>query len=298
MRLNNRTFIKHKNKPEWGLGKVTQVLSPSKFRAFFINSGMTTLLYSPNYIEIVDEISSHPLLDNVDQSQTKTPATYKNMQKMVDIFLKVFPEGFNDDKYNREERQYKLEAREILTTTLNREKFQQLLDDEDYEEIAQLSLSVINKTNLIFPNEKMSLKDGLIDAENRKLFCKSLFQLLYGSQDIKSRFMNFAKTLTTLKADKWTTQTYFLYLSDPDKYLFLKPTVTKKAAETCAFQLHYDPKLNWKTYKALLDFGEYFKTELKAYGDNLTPKDMIDVQSFFWAVANADKSKKIKKKAE
>ncbi|MEA1922638.1 MAG: hypothetical protein U9N63_08280 [Pseudomonadota bacterium] len=256
------------------------------------------MLYSPNYIEIVDEISSHPLLDNVDQSQTKTPATYKNMQKMVDIFLKVFPEGFNDDKYNREERQYKLEAREILTTTLNREKFQQLLDDEDYEEIAQLSLSVINKTNLIFPNEKMSLKDGLIDAENRKLFCKSLFQLLYGSQDIKSRFMNFAKTLTTLKADKWTTQTYFLYLSDPDKYLFLKPTVTKKAAETCAFQLHYDPKLNWKTYKALLDFGEYFKTELKAYGDNLTPKDMIDVQSFFWAVANADKSKKIKKKAE
>jgi hypothetical protein len=298
MRLNNRTFIKHKNKPEWGLGKVTQVLSPSKFRAFFINSGMTTLLYSPNYIEIVDEINSHPLLDNVDHSQTKTPATYKSMQKMVDIFLKIFPEGFNDEKFIRDERQPKLEARELLISSLGREEFQKLLEEEDFKEITKLSLSVINKTTLIFPNEKMSLKEGLVDAENQKLFCNSLFQLLYGDQDIKSRFINFAKILTTLKADKWTTQTYFLYLADPEKYLFLKPTVTKKAAEICAFQLHYDPKLNWKTYKALLDFGEYFKADLKAYGDNLTPRDMIDVQAFYWAVANADKTKKSKKKAE
>ncbi|MCD6533688.1 MAG: hypothetical protein J7L25_06395 [Deltaproteobacteria bacterium] len=298
MILNNRTFIKHKNKPEWGLGKVTQVLSPSKFRAFFLNSGMTTLLYSPNYIEIIDGISSHPLLDNVDHTQTKTPPTYKSMKKMVDIFLKNFPEGFNDEKYISDERQHKLEAGELLTTTLNQEKFQQLLDDKDFAEIAQLSLSIINKTNLIFPNEKISLKEGLTDDENRELFCTSLFLLLYGDQDIKSRFINFAKTLTTLKADKWTTQTYFLYLSDPDKYLFLKPTVTKKAAEICAFQLHYDTKLNWETYRALLDFGEYFKIELKEYGEKLTPKDMIDVQSFFWCVANADKHKKSKKSAK
>lgn len=295
MILNNRTFIKHKNKPEWGLGKVTQVLSPSKFRVFFLNSGMTTLLYSPNYIEIVEDIDSHPLLDNVDHTQTKTPSTYKSMQTMVDIFLKIFPEGFNDEKFNRDERQNKLAAQKILASSLNREEFQRLLEEENFEEITRLSLTVINKTTLIFPNEKMSLKNGLLDATNQELFCNSLFQLLYGDQAIESRFMNFANTLTTLKADKWTTQTYFLYLSNPEKYLFLKPTITKKAAEMCAFQLHYDPKLNWRTYKALLNFGEYFKTELKIYGDNLTPKDMIDVQSFYWSVANADKSKKSKK---
>ncbi len=287
MILNNETYIRHINKPEWGLGKVTQVLSPKKFRAFFVNTGMTTLLYSPNYISIEKNIKSHPLLDNIDTSKTKTPPTYKNMKKMVDIFLNVFPEGFNDEKYHKNERAYKLEAQEFLKTSLNRETFQKLLDEEDFQEITKLSLAVTNKTNLIFPNEKMSLKEGLVDPANQELFSNSLFQLLYGEQNIELRFINFAKVLTLLKADKWTTQTYFLYLSEPEKYLFLKPTVTKKAAAFCDFQLYYDPKLNWKTYKALLAFGEYFKTELKAYGDNLTPKDMIDIQSFFWAVANA-----------
>ena len=131
MRLNNRTFIKHKNKPEWGLGKVTQVLSPSKFRAFFINNGMRTLLYNPDYIDIIDEISSHPLLDNVDHTQTKTPSTYKTMQEMVDIFLTIFPEGFNDERFIREERQPKLDAKELLTSSLDQEIFQTLLNEEE-----------------------------------------------------------------------------------------------------------------------------------------------------------------------
>ncbi len=287
MILNNETYIRHINKPDWGLGKVTQVLSPKKFRAFFVNIGMTTLLYSPNYISIEKEIKSHPLLDNIDTSKTKTPPTYKSMQKMVDIFLNVFPEGFNDEKYHKNERTSKLEAQGLLVDSLNREIFQKLLNEEDFQEITRLSLLVINKTNLIFPNEKMSLKEGLLDPANQELFCRSLFELLYGEQEIEFRFTNFATVLTRLKADKWTTQTYFLYLSDPEKYLFLKPTVTKKAAAVCDFQLHYDPKLNWKTYKAFLAFGEYFKTELKNYEANLAPKDMIDVQSFFWSVANA-----------
>lgn len=287
MILNNKTFIRHINKPEWGLGKVTQVLSPKKFRAFFVNTGITTLLYSPNYISIENEIKSHPLLDNVDTSQTKTPSSYKNMQMMVDIFLKTFPEGFNDEKYRKEERGHKIEAQELLAASLNQNIFQELLNKADYPEIIQLSLAITNKTNLIFPNEKMSLKDGLVKPENQEIFSRSLFKLLYGEQDISLRFMDFAQILTNLKADKWTTQTYFLYLSEPEKYLFLKPTVTKKAAAACAFQLHYDPKLNWRTYKALLAFGEYFKTELKNYGEELTPKDMVDVQSFFWVVANA-----------
>ena len=295
MILNNKTYIRHINKPEWGLGKVTQVLSPTKFRAFFVNIGMATLLYSPNYISIENEIKSHHLLDNVDTSQTKTPSTYKSMQMMVDIFLKVFPEGFNDEKHQKQERDSKIEAQELLASSLNQEVFQELLDKEDFQEITRLSLIVINKTSLIFPNEKMSLKDGLVEPENQELFSRSLFKLLYGEQDISLRFISFAKLLTSMKADKWTTQTYFLYLSDPEKYLFLKPTVTKKAAAACEFQLHYDPKLNWKTYAALLAFGEYFKTELKSYGEKLTPKDMVDVQSFFWTVANAKEDNKEEK---
>jgi len=297
MILNTKTYIRHINRPEWGLGKVTQVLSQEKFSAFFINKGFIKLIYSPDLIQIETEIDSHPLLDNIDLAKAKISTTHTTLKQMVDTFLKIFPQGFNDERYYIEERKYKLEAGEKLTSLLSRENFQKLLDKENFEEITRLCMSITNKTNLIFPNEKMDLKDGLKTSANQEMFSKSLFGLFYGEQDLEIRFMNFANTLTSIKADKWTTQTYFLYLSDPKKYLFMKPTITIKAAGVCNFELNYKPQLNWKTYMALQEFGKHFKTELSTQGDNLTPKDMIDVQSFFWSVANADDYKDDKNKS-
>ena len=288
MILNNQTYIRHKNKPEWGIGKVTQVLSQEKFSAFFVNKGFKKLIYSPDYIQIETEIDSHPLLDNIDLAKAKISSTHTTLKQMVDIFLQIFPQGFNDKRYYIEERKYKLDASEKLTSLLSRDNFQKLLDEENFEEIIRHCLSVTNKTNLIFPNEKMDLKDGLKSPANQEMFSKSLFQLLYGDQSLEVRFMGFANTLNSIKANKWTTQTYFLYLSDPEKYLFMKPTITRKAAGVCKFELNYKPQLNWKTYLSLQEFGKYFMTELSTQGENLTPKDMIDVQSFFWSVANAD----------
>ena len=54
-----------------------------------------------------------------------------------------------------------------------------LLESQNYDEIVRRALQVINKINLISPNEKMSLKDSLKTSENIQLFAKSLFDLLY-----------------------------------------------------------------------------------------------------------------------
>lgn len=292
MILNNKSYIRHTNKPEWGLGKVTQVLNPKKFGAFFENRGYKILIYSPNYIQIESEIESHPLLDNIDLTKAKESSSHTTLKQMVDAFLKLFPQGFNDKKFYENEREYKLKASKKLNSKLSREKFEKLLNDKDFAAITKLCRSIASQTNLIFPNEMMGLKDALGSPANQESFSRSLFDLLYGTQSLKSRFIHFAGVLTTIKADKWTIQTYFLYLSDPEKYLFMKPLITQKAAKICNFELHYDSKLNWQTYNCLQNFGIYFKTELSKFGENLTPKDMIDVQSFFWSIANKDAYKK------
>ena len=288
MILNNKTYIRHTNKPEWGLGKVTQVLNPEKFSAFFENRGFKILIYSPNYIQIETGIESHPLLDNIDLAKAKASSHHTTLKQLVDTFLKIFPEGFNDKKYFDNEREYKLKAAKKLNSKLSKEKFGKLLDEKEFAAITKLCRSIASQTNLIFPNEMMGLKDALASPASQEMFSKSLFELLYGEQDLKSRFMGFAGVLTSIKADKWTIQTYFLYLSNPEKYLFMKPVITQKAAKICNFELYYDSQLNWRTYNSLQKFGIYFKTELSKFGENLIPKDMIDVQSFFWSIANKD----------
>ena len=93
--------------------------------------------------------------------------------------------------------------------------------------------------------------------------------------------MAFAKVLEELGADKWTTVSYFLFILLPEKYMFVKPTVTQNAAEISAFELNYRPQLNWLTYKSVLEFSEYLQSELV----ELKPRDMIDVQSFMWCIS-------------
>ena len=63
--------------------------------------------------------------------------------------------------------------------------------------------------------------------------------------------------------------------------MFVKPNMTKNAAEISAFEINYDPELNWLTYNSILRFSEYLKKALS----ELKLRDMIDVQSFMWCIA-------------
>ena len=181
--------------------------------------------------------------------------------------MSLFPDGFEDQQYFREERNYKVDAHRLLQELLGKETFQALLAAENFEEIVKRALQVVNKANLIFPNEKMALKDGLKkDSANNALFAEALFDLLYGSGTMQKRFEGFADCLERCDAAKWTTATYFLFLAFPDEHMFLKPTVTQHSADLVKAELNYRSELNWLTYSCLLDFADYLKSELVKMG--------------------------------
>ena len=127
----------------------------------------------------------------------------------------------------------------------------------------------------------MALKDGLASPQHEEAFASALFALLYGEDDLESRFVKYARVLENIGAAKWTTATYFLFIVGPDQYIFLKPMITQNAAKICATEINYRPELNWHTYASVLRFANDLKSEL----DNLKPRDMIDVQSFMWCIA-------------
>lgn len=67
-------------------------------------------------------------------------------------------------------------------------------------------------------------------------------------------------------------------IAQPEKHFFLKPNVTKSAAQKYGFDFRYQSKPNWNTYANLLEFAETVRRDLR----DLRPCDMIDIQSFIW----------------
>ncbi|WP_432822086.1 DUF3553 domain-containing protein [Trichloromonas sp.] len=275
--------VLHPKMPDWGLGKVLSVAADGKVKVYFVHAGEKTLNQKFVQLEKLEGVEAeHPILDNPTFNERAKGKAHKGLPDARLDFLKHFPQGFDDPEYVRMERVYKIDARELLLELLNESEFSSLLSAKNYAEIVKRALQVVNKTNLIFPNEKMGLKDGLRSPENMHIFAERLFALLYGPGNYRDRFEGFADCLEQIDASKWTTMTYFPFLAFPEEQMFLKPEITKHAAELTKAELNYRSNLNWLTYSSLLDFAKYLHQELETM--EMNPRDMIDVQSFMWCI--------------
>lgn len=274
--------VKHPTKDGWGLGEVLENSNSESVRVFFVGAGEKTLsLKYVQPIKVAGDEAAHPVLDNLKISKSASGIKYQSLPQSIQFFLEQFPEGFYGKKFKEHEGEYKEKAHALARELLGQEPFGALLESEDYAEITKRALKVVNATNLIFPNEKMSLKDGLADPSAQKDFGIALYSVLYGDEALEKRFVSFTKVLENIDAAKWTTATYFLFIVRPSKYMFVKPTITQYSSELCGFEVNYKPQLNWLTYKSVLSFSEYLFSEIS----QLDPRDMIDVQSFMWCIA-------------
>jgi hypothetical protein len=272
--------VKHPLMLDWGLGRVLEDSRDCKVRIFFTGNGRKTLsLKHVEPVKISGAEASHPVLDHLWINENEE-SKYQTLQTSKEKFLGIYPEGFYDPAYLKAERNHKLAAHDLALSLIGPEQLEALIGQKNYEEIAQRALKLLNATNLVSLTEKLALKTSLKISENAAMFSESLYPLLYGKEDMAQRFSAFIRTLGDIKAAKWTLLSYFLFMVFPEKYIFVKPIVTQLAAEMSAFEIHFRPELNWRTYQSVLDFSEYFRAELK----DLNPRDMIDIQFFMWSI--------------
>jgi hypothetical protein len=275
--------IEHVNKPDWGVGKVIEVRQSDKIDVFFPDAKRAkpmTFNGSAEFLVRSENDEPLPLLDNL-SFEAVQKGSFLSLEHAKQQFLEAYPGGFSGEFYISQERGYKLKACALMEELLSREELQRLIDTGGFEEIRDRAKKVIQGTNLIFPNEKMALTDALKIDGNLEPFATSLFTLLYADAPLQDRFTQYSSFLKKLQASKWTTASYFLFLSNPDECMFVKPTVTKDAAVLCGYDILYTPDVNWNTYRAILGLSSYLNGVLA----ELNPKDMIDVQSFMWCIA-------------
>jgi hypothetical protein len=198
-------------------------------------------------------------------------------------FLRFFHDGFADETYLEWERNYKWHAHEQWEQQLDRHTFRSMLRETEYAEAASRAVRIESRTNLLFSFEKMALRDAVRTPAGARLFATGLFDFLHGSGDSRKRFENWCDAVAALPRRQtrvltWPLVTVFGFIAQPDIHCFLKPNVTRIAAENYGFDFTYRSQPNWETYASLLSFAETVRRDVK----DLKPRDMIDLQSFIW----------------
>ncbi len=204
-------------------------------------------------------------------------------------FLRFFPRGFSDPKYHAWERGYKQRAHEEWQAQLGRKTFAQLLRENNYSEVAARAVRIESRTNLLFSFEKMALRDALRDPRGARAFAEGLFQLLHGPGASPDKFNRWVDVIASLprtqsRVSTWPVVTVFGFLADPQNHFYLKPTVTKAAAAEYGYDFIYRPLPSPETYASLLAFAQQVRQDLQ----DLSPKDMIDIQSFLWVQGSSE----------
>lgn len=204
-------------------------------------------------------------------------------------FLGVFPGGFRDETYIDWERDYKWAAHEQWEEALAPEHYRRHLERGEFADIAATAVRIESRTNLLFSFEKMALRDAIRSPKGARLFAEGLYDFLYGEESDEQLFETWCRAVSELPRVKtrvltWPLVTVFGFIARPDKYIFLKPNVTRVAAKRYGFDFTYRSKPTWETYRSLLAFARTVKRD----NADLRPRDMIDLQGFIWVAGSEE----------
>lgn len=280
--------------PLWGPGKVAHIRDGMAHVLFRDAPGRAARRFRVERLQLAPS-QSDPILDNLPPfveagGEFALPHERLTVQEAIRRFLDAYPGGFHDPAYlgdaGRGERDDRWSAHELYVELLGGGQTEQLLADGDVAGLAARANRVGARVNLLALTEAAAFREGLADDVAAARYFRALLELLASGPD-EAVFQTYIDAVAALPAvgethtDRWTIATLLPFLARPDTWMFVKPTNTRRAAERLGFDLHYEPRPNWRTYDAVLRMSSLYMDLLKELG----PRDLIDIQSFFWVTS-------------
>jgi uncharacterized protein YchJ len=278
----------------FGIGRVSEDRG-DRLDIDFVNHGEKTILKSTELKAAASPIpdstfphtkgKSYHSKFKVERPPRRPPLDFDNL---VTSFVSRFTSGFAGQDFHLAERAYKAEAAALLKHKLAKDVFQSLLREEHYAEVCSISNKVLQTTNLVFQIQKAQFKYLLVDkAAHHEPFGTKLFDLLHGSGPMEERFVAFCDMLSQANLNHWTIATYYQFLATDGEWMFMKPEVTKRMADSLNIALNYKTEPNWLTYSKLQELANRVDSELRNRG--LVPHSRVDLQGFIWASIKIEK---------
>jgi hypothetical protein len=275
-------------KPEWGPGKIIQVEGQFYHVFWRDRPGLETTLMTAAGVARAssqdgtefDGLPKFVRAGNV----FAVKGERLSLDAAIGRFRRFFSLDFDDPVYWKQERAYKEKAHKHYQDVLGGGKLHGLLM-QDLARLVEETNRVVGKVNLLFSVEQAAFRDALKDAQAARAYFERLDALLQAPKVTEDVYAPYAKAVRDLPADRgrvasWPVATLLPFLAQPDRHMFLKPSVTQVAALALGVNLNYRAEPNWLTYSSLLHLAADYKEKLSP----LRPRDLIDVQSFFWVV--------------
>ena len=201
-------------------------------------------------------------------------------------FLSKYPKGFKDSQLVDRELGYKRDAHDLFEKLLGGGKGRKLLASQKLDKISAAIDQLFHATNIPAIQEIMAIHDGVKDQKAAAAFLEGVLDFVDAPG--AGSFGRLVEAVDSLPAElgkarvlTWPNVTLLPFLADPARFIVLKPTMTRTAAERLFFDLAYDSRPNWSTYDRTLSFAASLRELLKPHG----AQDFIDVQSFMWVTA-------------
>jgi hypothetical protein len=212
--------------------------------------------------------------------------SYLGAQRCRRKFELFYPDGFADETYLVAERSYKERAHLEWQAELGPTEFRKLLARGEFRQIADTAVRIESHTNLLFSFEKMALRDAVKTPAGARLFATELYAFLWGRGSQQRKFEDWVQAVSELPRRQtrvltWPLVTVFGFIARPDRHLFLKPMVTRRAARRYGFDFEYGTEPAWDVYRSLLTFAAIIRRDLDRK-PGFRARDMIDLQSFIW----------------
>jgi 5-methylcytosine-specific restriction enzyme B len=213
------------------------------------------------------------------------------LDRLLAIVLARYPnwEGFSDPRFTADEVDYKHKSIEKARTRLSEGALSQLIAAGEYDRVVQRLEELGKDNNLLYrgvprQGDLSILYQPMLD---RQRFSQVVLDLLHGPGPSPERLERYA---TWVEAEglpnKWTFPTYFLFLVHPDTDLLIKPDATQRFLNLAGTGLKLGSRPTGEVYTQVLEVADRLKEALSPYG----PRDVVDLQSFFWVVASLGKN--------
>jgi len=250
------------------IGKVLirLVQTPKGLAAVAVKDGTRT---EPIYGDDAEE-----LLSQVRREIAQINPDYFGFDGAQARFLKLFPGGFDDPEFDREERDYKVAASAALSDAVPLEKARAA-----DAEVCKALVKIFGRTNLLSSFEQIRIRNVLLGPHG-PAFARAAAQFTDG--DLAGGLAGMEVALKAHGPASWPLVTYLPFLWRPNDHMYLKPQVTRDFADRVGhpFAQAYSAGLKPAVYKSLMELV----TQTEAEISDLQPRDYIDIQSFIWVV--------------
>ena len=175
--------------------------------------------------------------------------------------------------------------------TFSKETLDQLLATGDYDALLKTIEKLGRATNLLYLRIPKASDLAVLkhDALNKAEFCTQFRNLLYGDQPSPQRLHFFSDYLAAHGLPNgWPFATYFLFITQPDTEMFVKPNTAKWLLQFLGFaETSVRRPPTESVYANILAAAQQIQQGFADYG----AIDMVDVQSIVWVCMRESKAR-------